>query len=453
MQNENIYTYYNQTTIHPLGLAILIALALSMLVVKRKSVIIPILIMACFVAPAQRIVVFGLDFNLIRILVLVGWVRVCLRGETACFVWKSLDKLIIAWSVSGLLAYVLLRGGAGGALIYKAGTLFDSLGMYFLFRCLIRDLDDLRYLLVSLLVLSLPVAFFLLWERQTGRNIFSAFGGVPEWTMVRYGKLRAQGAFAHAILAGCFWASQLPLFIALWWQGGRKLLTLAGVMAALMIIYACASSTPVMGLAAVSVGFVTLFFRNNMKYLRVGILCALVGLHLAMKAPVWHLISRIDLVGGSTGWHRYNLIDQTIHRFGEWWLFGTKSTDHWGYSLYDTANMYINEAVRGGFVTLVLFVLVLVLAFQGVGRLLAASVGNRVQYLFAWALGVALFTHCMMFIAVSYFGQIIVVWYLLLATIGSLTPVFRAESTVALSLRGQTQLSPRLQENGLRHDL
>ena len=30
-------------------------------------------------------------------------------------------------------------------------------------------------------------------------------------------------------------------------------------------------------------------------------LATLVGLHLVMKAPVWHLISRIDLAGGSTG--------------------------------------------------------------------------------------------------------------------------------------------------------
>jgi len=429
MRDESLFIhgYVNQTTIHPLGLGLLIFLVFAIFLVNRRSVVIPILVMACFIAPAQRIVVFGLDFNLIRILVLVSWVRLLLNGETIGFQWKTIDKVVMAWAVSGMLAYVALRGGAGSAIIYKAGVLFDSLGMYFLFRCLIHDMDDLKHLTVSLMVLSLPVSIFLLWEKQTGHNIFSVFGGVPEWTMIRHGKLRAQGAFAHAILAGCFWVSQLPLFVALWWQGNRKWLVSVGVAAALLIVYACASSTPAAGVGAVAIGFGALILSHRIKALRWGILVALACLHMVMEAPVWHLISRIDLVGGSTGYHRYQLIDQAIHRFGEWWLFGTQSTAHWGWYLFDTANMYVNEAVRGGFVTLVLFIAVLILAFQGVGRLLMASEGNRPQYLFVWALGVALFAHCMMFIAVSYFGQIIVVWYLLLAAIGSLTPVAQAD--------------------------
>jgi hypothetical protein len=302
--------------------------------------------------------------------------------------------------------------------------------MYFLFRCLIHNLDDLKHLVVNLLWLSLPVACFLRWEKQTGRNFFSVFGGVPEWTAIRYGKLRAQGAFAHPILAGCFWASLLPLYVALWWQGVRKSLILAAGVATLFIVYACASSTPAAGVGAVGVGFAALVFRQRMKTLRWGVFGTLVALHLVMKGPVWHLISRIDLVGGSTGYHRYNLIDQTIHRFGEWWLFGTYSTAHWGWFLFDTANMYVNEAVRGGLVTLLLFVAVLVMAFRGVGKILAESKDDRGRYLFAWALGVALFAHCMMFIAVSYFGQIIVVWYLLLAAIASLAPSAQAVEAV-----------------------
>ena len=43
-----------------------------------------------------------------------------------------------------------------------------------------------------------------------------------------------------------------------------------------------------------------------------------------MKAPVWALIQRIDIVGGSSGWHRYELIDQCIKHFSDWWLMGVK---------------------------------------------------------------------------------------------------------------------------------
>ena len=41
----------------------------------------------------------------------------------------------------------------------------------------------------------------------------------------------------------------------------------------------------------------------------------------------------------------------------------------------------------------------------------------------SWALGVALLVHSMSFISISYWGQIHMIWYLLLAMIGSLAPL------------------------------
>ena len=40
----------------------------------------------------------------------------------------------------------------------------------------------------------------------------------------------------------------------------------------------------------------------------------------------------------------------------------------------------------------------------------------------AWALGVCLLVHACAFVAVSYFGQIVLVWFLTLGAIASLTP-------------------------------
>jgi hypothetical protein len=139
-----------------------------------------------------------------------------------------------------------------------------------------------------------------------------------------------------------------------------------------------------------------------------------------MKAPVWHLIARIDLVGGSTGWHRYQLIDRSIKRFGEWWLLGTDSTAHWGHITTDITNQYVLEGVSGGIVTLVLFVAMIVFAYKGVGTLCRIYRRSHPRLILSWAFGVSLLAHTMMFMAVSYFGQIIVVWYLLLAMIASM---------------------------------
>ncbi|MCH8211646.1 MAG: hypothetical protein IIB99_09770 [Planctomycetes bacterium] len=56
----------------------------------------------------------------------------------------------------------------------------------------------------------------------------------------------------------------------------------------------------------------------------------------------------------------------------------------------------------------------------------------------AWALGVALFIHCVVFIGVSNFGPTILVWYLTLGFIGSLSPLRSRKRAVASRLRVHT---------------
>jgi hypothetical protein len=56
----------------------------------------------------------------------------------------------------------------------------------------------------------------------------------------------------------------------------------------------------------------------------------------------------------------------------------------------------------------------------------AASMGDRPMVFVSWAVGVSLFVHCMNFLAVSYFGQIMMMWYFALAIAISLDPRTRA---------------------------
>ena len=152
----------------------------------------------------------------------------------------------------------------------------------------------------------------------------------------------------------------------------------------------------------------------------------LLALQAVMTMPVWHLIHRLsNLGGGGTGYHRYLLIDAFIRRFGEWWFVGTRSTAHWGWGLQDVTNQYVLEGVRGGLLTLILFIVVIVLAFRDVGRLWRVSSRDRYHLALSWGIGVSLFVHCMNFIGVSYFGQMYVTWYLTLAMIGSMCPSTR----------------------------
>jgi hypothetical protein len=188
------------------------------------------------------------------------------------------------------------------------------------------------------------------------------------------------------------------------------------------------SSTPLAAAAAGIFAAAVFPFRQYMRHFRWSLAAMLLGLHLVMKAPVWHLISRIDLVGGSTGWHRYLLIDKFIQNFGEWWLLGTDSTRDWGYHLFDVTNQYVAEGIGGGLLNLALFVAVLSVAFQNAGRLWRLAEANDQPLWHAWGLGCALFVHISAFWAVSYFGQISVVWYLPLAAVVSL---YQAEAQQA----------------------
>jgi hypothetical protein len=414
--------YFGVTTLHPVGLAALVAFALLLFVLPRRYAAIPLLAMAALIPTAQRIVVLDLDFTYLRVLLLCGTFRVLLRGEARAFVWRPIDKVFVAWCLVSF-AMPLFRGDTLG-LVTRCGYFYDAIGTYFLFRFLVRNWDDVQRLASAAALLSIPLALAFLVENSTQHNIFSVFGGVPEITVVREGRLRCQGPYSHAILAGCFWAVLLPLVAVRWWHGPRgRIEATLGVASSVVMIACCASSTPVGGAAAALIGGLTFYLRRHMRCVRWTVLLSLVGLHMVMKAPVWHLISRVSAVGGSTGWHRYHLIDEAIRRFPEWALLGTNSTAHWGEGLFDVTNQFVMQAVVGGLLNLVLFVTLLALCFQAVGRLWRSFSDDAATVALAWALGVSIFVHISNFIGVTYFGQTTMLLYMIPALLGSLAPL------------------------------
>ncbi len=413
--------YANQTTLHPLGVLAVVVLGLALLVVPRRHAVLPLILMACFVAPGQRIVVASLDFDLLRVLVLFGYLRLLLRGEYRGLPLKPMDYALIAWAASGTLAYTILYGSLG-ALLNRLGVAFDAVGLYFLLRCWVRDWGDLRRVILAFAYVTVPVAAAFLYESATRHNVFSIFGGVPAETMIRRGRLRCQGAFPHPIMAGCFFAALMPWFAALWWNRSDRATAVLGLLCAGLIVVLTSSSTPLMMVALGLLGGGMYLLRDRLRLIRWSVVGLLVALHMVMKKPVWHLLARINVIGGSTGWHRYHLVDQAIRRFPEWALFGTRTTEHWGWGLIDVTNQYVLEGVRGGVLTLALFVVTIALAFRGISRRLRL-LRQPAHIALIWALGVSLLLHCAAFVAVSYFGQIKLLWYLTLAVIAGAAPL------------------------------
>jgi hypothetical protein len=412
----------NTTTLHPLGMAVVLVMGILTLILPRRFATFPILVVVCFIPTAQRWVLFGLDFTLLRTMVMFGWMRLMMRGEVEGVRLHRLDAVVILLAVVGSSIYAMLRGGDFSALVYRAGTSFDTLGMYFLFRYLVRTWTDLDRFITGVMIISVPVALLFLVEKSTGRNPFFVFGGVPEFTPLREGRLRCRGAYSHPILAGCWWAALVPLLASKWCIGRKgRMMAVVGVTCATTIIITCASSTPVIGLLGAAGGLAMYRVRRHLRTIRWGVVAALCVLHLIMKQPVWHLVSRIDISGGSTGWHRFSLLDQTIKRFGEWWLLGVESTALWGHGLADITNQYVLEAVRGGLWGLMLFIAAMYLCFASVGRQVRINYATKRVQILAWALGTSLAVHALNMIAVSYFGGIVLGLYGTFGMIGGVS--------------------------------
>jgi hypothetical protein len=449
------------TSLNLSGMLVLFGTGVLTLVLPRRYALLPVIIIICFMTLGQVVVVGGLHFTMMRILVLFGWIRLVLRRELRPLRLNAIDKAVLAWMIVAIITHSLLWQ-TSDEFINRLGFGYNVAGMYFLFRFLVRDLDDIRRVFAMTAMVIMPLAAAMLFERVTERNVFAIFGGVRAVTELRGDTLRCQGPFGHPILAGTFGASLLPFFISLWWQGRKyRWLAAAGVLSSAAITATAGSSGPLMAFMAGSFAMALWWFRKYMRLIRWGALLGFIGLALAMKAPVWYLIQRVNIFSGSTGDHRALLIDEFVHHFSDWWLVGTKSTIAWAdENMWDITNQYLWEGVNGGLFTMILFILIIVFCFRAVGRTverLPATNGETQRHL-VWALGAALFAHTASFMSISYFDQNVVNWYLLLAMIATAAAIRRtAPAVVAVkgdpSLLTLTPEAPRVETETCFSDL
>lgn len=423
------------TTLTP-GTAIFVASVILLLfLLPRKYVVVPFLLVSLFIPYGQILVIAGLHFNIFRTMLPFAWMRVLMLGSggpESKFKLNGIDKAVMLWACTDAVCATLLWGDWAAA-VNRLGFLYNVFGIYFLLRFLIRDREDVERVVRTLAFSCVLLAGFMILEHVTGRNVFSVFGGVPEFTVIREGKLRSQAAFAHAIIAGTVGANLFPLFVGLWWQGAKsRMIAGLGVVSALVMAVTSSSATPIAACAAGTLALCLWRYRRNLKIFRWGLVGILVSLQLVMKANVWALIQRVDIVGGNSGYHRYELINQAILRFGEWFLVGTRNPSSWGFEMGDVSNAYVSAAVEGGFFTLLFFIAIFWQSFRAIG--LARKAADQEQdtklELEIWSFGAALMAIMTGYFGITYFDQSIVVWYTLLAMIGAITAVALARVPV-----------------------
>jgi len=396
----------------------------TLLLLPRRWAALPLLVGACYITRDSLFQLGPFHFSVIRMLIATGLVRMIMRRERLADRINNLDWLVLVWSLWVLLSS-MFHEDSSAALVYRLGLAYDACGIYFLVRVFCQLFDDVVGLSRLTAILLLPVAVEMIYEKLTGNNLFYVLSGISVDLTIREGHIRAQGPFAHAIIAGTVGAVCLPLMVLLWHQHRKA--AVIGIGACAVMIFTCASSGPILSMVAALGALFMWRHRQQIRLVRWLAVAAYIALDLFMNDPAYYIIARIDLVGGSTGWFRARLIQSAFEHLSEWWLGGTDHTRHWmpsGVSWSaehtDVTNQYLRMGVIGGLPLMVLFIGTLIKGFSFVGGALRWLSKGSLQHQFTcWALGASLFAHATTFVSVSYFDQSFVFLYLILAAIGS----------------------------------
>ena len=414
------------TVLHPLVLATMLVVILLIFLLSRKNIHLPFLLSTFLIPEGQQMVVGGVHLFVLRIIILAGLARMAFSRLTTqdkllAGGWNSIDKAFLLWASLHVLAFTLLFQEMG-AVVNQVGYLWDGLGAYLLLRFMIRDEEDIKKAIKCFAFLTIVLALCMVQEQFTGRDVFGFLGGVNVLSEVREGRIRSQAVFQHSLLAGAFGATTLPLMVALWQKGKARLLAIVSAVGATLMVATAASSTPIISWIA---GIAAIFFwplRRRMRTVRWGVVVLLLSLILVMQAPVWFLIARVSMAGGSSSYHRAMLVDNFVRHFPEWWLLGTDANSKWGSDMWDTSNRYVEEGVTGGLAAFLCFLGVIYWSFSRIGRARrAVEKDDPYKERLLWLLGAAMFAHVVAFWGISYFDQTEVAWSALLAMISAIT--------------------------------
>jgi hypothetical protein len=416
----------------PVVMILLLLATILIFALPRKYVIVPVLLAVLLIPQGSVIVLGGLHLMTIRIIALVGCIRALvpkMGSLSASFAggWMLIDTLFTCWALARSCAVILATQIQSSSLLQsslvnEAGHLWSSFGIYFILRSFIQDEDDVKRVIKVLAVVACVNAVGMIYEHFRVQNLFAlVLGGVQAVPSIRTGSVRSQGAFQHAILGGVYGGTLVGLLLWLWYASKSRLIVIIGLISAITMVLTSASSTPLTAVGGAALAICLWPLRDRMRLLRWGSALVLISLHMVMKAPVWFLIARVDLISSSTGYFRAVLIDQMVRHFPEWWLTGNIYYGGWGEELWDLSNQFVAESFVGGLLTLSLFIAMIVHCYSRIGIARKMVEGDRRKEWTMWLLGAAFSSHMMAFFGVSYWDQMWVAWATLLVIIVTVT--------------------------------
>ena len=381
----------------------------------KKWAFIPILIAACH---TSNVPVFS-DFTPIRIVIFAGLLRASFSHSLSFSLRNHYDRTIALFCFFIVLSSFGHDPQWGNPYMFRLGFVLNIFGTYLYFKSFVKTIDDWKNLQVALVYILIPLALMMLYEFITRTNPYRLLGARQAIAWIREGQVRAQGPFGGPILAGTAGAVSLPLLVPLYKR--RKRLAIYGIAASLSIVVFSSSSGPI-GTVIIGLGSLYLWkHRTKLRSIVYSTIALLFVLDLIKERPIWYLIALIDFVGGSTGWHRSALIDAGINHFGEWWFMGTDMTRHWmPYGLpsipnhTDLTNYFLHIGVIAGVVPVILLSAAIFKSLKFLARQSIVSDDAETKFIL-WSIWCAIFSQTITFLTISYYDQMFVFFYVLIA--------------------------------------
>jgi len=414
----------------PVFLSVAFVFALLQLSLPARYAFIPLLVTAFNIGNVE----FLGELTLVRLLIILGITRAIATGTNPIDFRNPIDRLFLLFAGLAMLSAPFHTEAMYNPYNERIGLILNVLGTYFYGKAFLRGENVSQCLAIGSVIALLPLAILMTMEFTVGTNYYYPhFGAISSGVSFRDG-FRARGPFGHAILAGTSGAVTLAFFFP-FWKSNRRFFFL-GAVGCLLIVIASNSSGPIAA-TIFTLGLVYLWRKRHLvRHAKLAVVFIILFLSLYMERPFYYIIDSIDFTGGSTGWHRARLIETSIEHLDEWWLFGTDYTRHWmptGVSWNpdhsDITNYYLHIGVIGGLPLTLILITVIALCLKKLIEVvfILENIGEKSKAFATWCLIAALGAHATSFISISYFDQMFVLFYLLVATIANLKPPNKLE--------------------------
>src|SRR5437868_13644213 len=99
MSKQHYFGAVGETVLNPFALVLVLLAVVLTLLLPRKYVFVPVLVVAVIMPLQQQVVIAGLHFMVVRILILAGWVRIAFALATGArrerIQFNALDRVFV----------------------------------------------------------------------------------------------------------------------------------------------------------------------------------------------------------------------------------------------------------------------------------------------------------------------------------------------------------------------